>query len=68
MAMALAVAAGAGRAVLPVALAKSVPGIVQAGAPLVEREIWTLRHPETGKISAVRTAYEWLIGLFGEHS
>jgi DNA-binding transcriptional LysR family regulator len=68
MAMALAVAAGAGRAVLPVELGKSVPGIVQAGAPVLRREIWVLRHPETGETSAVRTAYEWLVGLFGANS
>lgn len=65
MAMALSVAAGAGRAVLPVALAKTVPGIVQVGAPVLKREVWLLRHPEKGKTSAVRTAYEWLVDLFG---
>ncbi|GAA5080861.1 LysR family transcriptional regulator [Roseibacterium beibuensis] len=68
MAMALAVAAGAGRAVLPVELGKSVAGIVQSGAPVLKREIWVLRHPETGETSAVRTAYEWLVGLFDAHS
>jgi len=68
MAMALAVARGAGRAVLPVALAGFVPGIVQAGAPVLTREIWAIRHPETGETSAVRAVHDWLAGLFGRVS
>jgi DNA-binding transcriptional LysR family regulator len=64
MAMALAVANGAGRAVLPVALAGSVPGIVQAGPPVLSREIWGIRHRESGRTSGVRTVHEWLAGLF----
>ncbi|MCR9255773.1 MAG: LysR family transcriptional regulator [Alphaproteobacteria bacterium] len=64
MAMAMAVAAGAGRAVLPVALGPAVPGIVQPAPPVLEREVWALRHAETGKTSAVRTAYEWLVETF----
>lgn len=64
MAMALAVARGEGRALLPVALAGSVPGIVQTGPAVLVREIWGIRHRETGQTSAVRTVHEWLIGLF----
>ena len=64
MAMALAVARGAGRAVLPVALAAFVPGVVQTGQPVLAREIWGIRHRETGQTSAVRTVHEWLVGLF----
>lgn len=64
MTMAIAVASGAGRAVLPVSLGKAVPGIVQQGDTILEREIWALRYPETGETSAVRTAHDWLVSLF----
>jgi DNA-binding transcriptional LysR family regulator len=63
LAMALAVARGAGRAVLPVPLAGLVPGVVQAGPPVLAREIWGIRHRETGHTSAVRIVHEWIIGL-----
>jgi DNA-binding transcriptional LysR family regulator len=68
MAMALAVAHGAGRAVLPVALAGIVPGVVQAGPAVLAREIWGIRHRETGQTSAVGAVHEWLTDLFaGKH-
>ncbi|WP_109563797.1 LysR family transcriptional regulator [Jannaschia seohaensis] len=67
MSMALAVAAGAARAVLPVLLGEIVPGLRQAGGSVLEREIWVLRNAETGETSAVRTAHDWLVGLFNEH-
>lgn len=64
MTMAIAVSAGAGRAILPVTLGRAVPGLVQQGDVILEREIWALRYPETGETSAVRTAYDWLVSLF----
>lgn len=64
MAIALAVARGVGRAVLPVDLAGIVPGVVQTGAPVLSRDIWGIRRRETGQTSAVRTVHEWLIELF----
>jgi DNA-binding transcriptional LysR family regulator len=64
MTIALAVAAGAGKAVLPVTLGETVSGIAQHGDPVLEREIWALRHPETGETSAVQTAHDWLLSLF----
>lgn len=64
MSMASAVAAGAARAVLPVALGQAVPGLKKAGDPVLEREIWILRNPETGRASSVRTVYNWLVDLF----
>ena len=64
IAMAIAVARGVGRAVLPVALAGFVPGIVQAGPPVLAREIWGIRHRETGETSGVRAVNDWLTCLF----
>lgn len=64
MTMAIAVSSGAGRAVLPISLGRAVPGIIQLGDPILERDIWALRYPETGQTSAVRTAYDWLVTLF----
>lgn len=64
MTMAFAVSAGAGMAVLPVSLGQAVPGIIQQGDAILERDIWALRYPETGETSAVRTTYDWLVSLF----
>lgn len=64
MTMALAVKAGAGCAVLPVMLGAQIPGIRQVGDVVAERDIWVLRNAETGETSAVRTTYDWLVGLF----
>jgi DNA-binding transcriptional LysR family regulator len=64
MTMAIAVSSGAGMAVLPVTLGRAVPGIIQQGDTVLERDIWALRYPETGDTSAVRTTYDWLVSLF----
>ncbi|MDU8913962.1 LysR family transcriptional regulator [Aestuariicoccus sp. MJ-SS9] len=64
MSMAQAVAAGVARTVLPVMLGTAVPGLRQAGSPVLQREVWLLRNPDTGEASAVRTAHEWIVALF----
>lgn len=61
VAMALAVAAGAGSAVLPELMSGIVPGMKQQRPPILYREIWLLRHAEVGSTSIVRTACEWVI-------
>jgi len=49
VAMAQAVATGAGSAVLPELMSGIVPGIKQQGSPILYREIWLLRHAEVGR-------------------
>ncbi len=61
VAMAQAVAAGAGSAVLPELMNGIVPGMKQQGSPILYREIWLLRHAEVGSTSIVRSACEWVI-------
>ena len=61
VAMALAVAAGAGSAVLPELMGGIVPGMKQRGSPILYREIWLLRHAEVGSTWIVRSASEWVI-------
>ena len=59
VAMAQAVASGAGYAVLPELMDGTVPGMKQLGSAVLHREIWLLRHAEVGSTSIVRTASEW---------
>lgn len=65
MLLAQAVSAGIARTVLPVMLGRAVPGLRQSGNPVLQREVWSLRNAETGEASAVKTAHQWLVELFG---
>ncbi|MEW6343934.1 MAG: LysR family transcriptional regulator [Pseudomonadota bacterium] len=59
------VLAGLGRSLLPCIVADRVSGIVRVGAdggaPL-EREIWTLTHPDVRHLARVAAVLEWIEG------
>lgn len=63
MAMLLAVKSGAGRTVLPLALANLFGDAIKVGAPVLTRSVWALRHPENASTSAVQCVSDWLAGL-----
>lgn len=63
LAMAQAVASGAGRALLPELMGAALSGIEQHGDAVLHREVWLLRHPETGSMSSVQATCGWLIDL-----
>jgi len=64
MAILLAVQSGAGRAVLPLALANVFVEDIKVGPPVLARSVWALRHPETARTSAVQRVSDWLAGVF----
>jgi len=67
-ALAQAVAAGLGRALLPAAVGDALAGVARtigAGPPTLHRELWLLVHPELRDLARVRAVVDWLAELAG---
>jgi DNA-binding transcriptional LysR family regulator len=64
------VQAGLGRSLLPCIVADRISGIVRVevdGGSLLEREIWTLTHPDVRHLARVSAVLAWIEATLSEH-
>jgi len=64
------VQAGLGRSLLPCIVADHISGIVRVGVDggsLLEREIWTLTHPDVRHLARVSAVLAWIEATFAGH-
>jgi DNA-binding transcriptional LysR family regulator len=62
------VQAGLGRSLLPCIVADRISGIVRVdGGSLLEREIWTLTHPDVRHLARVSAVLDWIEATLSEH-